>query len=254
MAGGGDALATWVASALLLSLRIAPVLVFAPPFTLMRVPRTVLALLSVGLAAVLVSGNPSARIGEVSAATLVTGAVGELLLGLVPLLALQLMFGALYMAGRTIDIQSGFGLAMLIDPSSRGQTPLVGTLFAYCAGVAFFAVNGHLALLRFLAATLRTTPVGGIVRLGGIASLGEYMFAVSMLALGVGGATILVLFLTDLVIALLSRTVPQLNALLLGIQVKAILVLAILPIALGASSGLFLQLVARAVEAMKQLS
>ncbi|WP_088307308.1 flagellar biosynthetic protein FliR [Novosphingobium sp. B 225] len=249
---GADALAIWVASSLLLTLRIAPTLMFAPPFTLIRVPRTILAMLGLTLAAVLVSANPAARLAEVTPAVLATGAISELLAGLIPLIALQLMFAALYLVGRTIDIQSGFGLALLIDPGTRAQTPLVGTFFAYIAGVTFFAMDGHLALLRFWSASLSAVPLGGVVRLGGVGALGEYMLTTSLIALGIGGAAILGLFLTDVVIAMASRTVPQLNALLLGIQVKAILVLALLPIAFGTSAALYVQLVASALSFMQR--
>ena len=254
MGAGDEMLASWVASCLLLSLRIAPTFLFAPPFTLVRMPRQVLALIGLGLAAILVSANPGARLHDVSAAALASAALGELMLGLVPLLALQLMFSALYVTGRTIDIQSGYALALLIDPTSRTQTPLVGTLFAYIAGASFFALDGHMALFRLWSAQLQVLPIGAAVHLGSVAVLGDYMFTISLAALGVGGAAILALFLTDIVVAMLSRTVPQLNALLLGIQVKAILLLAVLPLAFGASAALYTQLVARALEAMKRLA
>ena len=45
------------------------------------------------------------------------------MLGGIFVMAFQLMFGALYMAGRTIDIQAGFGLALLIDPHDTGPEP-----------------------------------------------------------------------------------------------------------------------------------
>lgn len=253
MQGGGDALASWVASSLLLSLRIAPTFVFAPPFTLVRVPRLILAMMGLALAAVLVSANPTTRLAEVTPALLATGALSELLTGMIPLIALQLMFAALYLVGRTIDIQSGFGLALLIDPTSRSQTPLVGTLFAYVAAVTFFAMDGHLALLRFWSVTLDSVPLGAMVRLGGIGPLGEYLLTTSLLALGIGGAAILGLFMTDIVVAMASRTVPQLNALLLGIQVKAILMLAVLPIAFAASAAIYVQLVTSALSYMQRM-
>ena len=253
MGAGDDALASWVASSLLLSLRIAPTLLFAPPFTLVRVPRLVLALTGLGFAALLVSANPDARLHDLGAATLAPAALSELVIGLVPLVALQLMFGALYTVGRTIDIQSGFALALLIDPGTRALTPLVGTLFANVAAITFFAMDGHLALLRFWATALQAMPIGAVVHLGSAAMLGDYLLTVSLIALGIGGMAILALFLSDIVVAMLSRTVPQLNALLLGIQVKAILVLAVLPLAFGASAALYAQLVASALDAMKRL-
>jgi flagellar biosynthesis protein FliR len=249
-----NSLEIWVTSCLLLSLRITPVFLFAPPFTLTRVPKLVTVLLGMGLAAILVSAFPeTARVTDASAATLLIGSMRELFLGMIPVVVLQLMFGGLYMTGRTIDIQAGFGLALIIDPTTRGQTPLMGTLFAYLAGATFFAMNGHLDLLRFFAASLEAVPLGNAPGLIPLAQITSYVFTVSMIALGVGGAVILALFLTDIVIAMLSRTVPQMNALLLGIQVKAIVVLAVMPIAMGVAGALLVRLVANALSAMPRM-
>lgn len=251
---GGNDLSIWVASCLLLSLRITPVFLLAPPFTLIRAPRIIVALMGLGLSAILVSALPDvARVETVSIGSLVIGGMRELFMGMVPVVVLQLMFGALYLAGRTIDIQAGFGLALLIDPTTRGQTPLIGTLFAYVAGATFFAMNGHHDLLKFFVASLELVPLGAANRFAGIGQVTAYAFVITLIAIGVGGAAMLALFLTDIMIAMLSRTVPQMNALLLGIQVKAILVLVVMPISFGVSGALFAQLVANALRAMPRL-
>jgi flagellar biosynthesis protein FliR len=252
--GGENELSVWIASSMLLSLRIAPVFVFAPPFTLTRVPRSFLWLFGLGIAMTLVAAFPeTARVSDLRLSTLTIGAARELMLGLTPVLALQIMFGALYMVGRTIDIQSGFGLALLIDPTARTQTPLVGTIFAYLAGAMFFAMNGHQELLRFFAASLDLVPVGAARQVHTLTALTAYISTTFLVAFGVGAASILVLFLADLSIAMLSRTVPQMNALLLGIQVKALLVIFSLPIAISVSGILLARLVTGALRAMTRL-
>lgn len=243
-----------LASCVLLSLRIAPVFVFAPPFTLIKVPRLFLWLFGLGIAMTMVAAFPeNARVADLKLSTLAIGAAREFMLGLLPVLALQLMFGMLYVVGRTIDIQSGFGLALLIDPATRGQTPITGTLFAYLAGVSFFAMNGHHELLRFFAASLELVPIGKAHGGGELGALLAYMSTIFLLACGVGAAAILALFLADLSIAMLSRTIPQLNALLLGIQVKAALLIIALPVAIGFSSAVLTQMCGTALRAIARL-
>ncbi len=250
----GENISIWVTSAVLMSLRIGPVFLFAPPFTMMRVPKTFLALMSMGLAGLLVTAYPEmGQVKETSVHVLFIGGIRELFLGLVPVIVLQLMFGALYLVGRTIDVQAGFGLALLIDPTTRGQTPLFGTVFAYIAGVTFFAMNGHHDMLRFFAATLQIAPLGMPNDLAALSVLMSYSFIIGLVALGIGGAAILALFLSDIVIAMLARTVPQMNALLLGMQVKAILVFFVVPIAIGVAGALFAQMVANAIAIMPRL-
>ncbi|MFA7602611.1 MAG: flagellar biosynthetic protein FliR [Novosphingobium sp.] len=247
----GDRFEIWVASGFLLGLRVMPVFVFAPPFSLLRVPRPFLVIMSLGFAAVLISAMPEAdRLPHVDAAVLMLGGLREFFVGLVPVVVLQLMFGSLYIVGRTIDVQAGFGLALLIDPMTRGQMPLAGTIFAYALAATFFAMGGQFDLLRFFAASLKAVPLGGAIEISGVAALATYATTVSLVALGVGGAAIATLLMCDLVIAMLSRTVPQMNALLLGIQVKVAVMLVVVPLVLGVSGALFVRLVAVALEAM----
>ena len=128
---------------LLVSLRIAPTLAFAYPFTLVRVPAIVRVMLGIGFAAWLVAGHPAQSWqADYRAHGLVLTMLGELFLGIALSLSLQLAFAALLTAGRAIDIQAGFGLAVLVDPATQSQLPLVGTLFAYAAGAIFFATGG----------------------------------------------------------------------------------------------------------------
>jgi len=243
----------WVASVFLLSLRVSPAFALAPPFTLTRTPATFRALFGVALAAVLLSSRPDQILPDVTAATVVPALAREMFIGATFVLALQLMFGALQVAGRTIDIQAGFGLALLLDPTSHAQTPLVGTLLAYGAGLVFFALGGHLELLRILAASLDQAPLGATFAIASLQPLLALVSGVMLGAFGVAGGTILVLFIADLAIAWMSRTMPQMNVLVFGFQIKPVLTLLALPLAFGASGALLARLARTTLEAMPGL-
>jgi flagellar biosynthesis protein FliR len=217
----------------MVTLRIGPAFAFAPPFTLVRLPRTVRALLCIALASCLVSGRPeTVAFDSLSPGAVVSHAALELALGMTFVLALQLLFAAFYFAGRTVDLQAGFGLATLIDPTTRAPTPLVGTLFAYAAGSIFFAVGGHWQLYRIFAASLDYIPLGTWLLPASLTPISVYLSTLFMSAFGAAGALILLFFLIDLAIALLSRTVTQMNVLILGFEVKAIVFLLAAPVAL----------------------
>lgn len=249
-----DDLTNQIVAVLLVSLRIAPLLAFAQPFTLLRVPVTVRVMLSVSLAAWLVAANPDATWrAPFWDAGLPLVVAGELFLGLSLSLALNLAFAALLTAGRAIDIQAGFGLAVLVDPTTKSQLPLVGTLFAYAAAAIFFAMGGPQDVLAILDASIVHVPLGTASIGGDPMVLANYMAAVFLMAIGLAGVVLLVLFLLDLTVAFLSRTLPQMNMLLLGFQVKAVATLAVLPLALSLSGALFAQLMRSAIDIMPQL-
>ena len=239
---------------MLLGLRVAPVFAFAPPFSLLKLPLLFRLLLGLGLAASLTAASSPGRfVSEVSLSWLVPAALRELLLGVLIVLTFQLVFAALYFAGRTIDVQAGFGLALLIDPTSRAQMPLVGTLFAYGAAALFFAFDGHLDLLRIISASLEAFPIGQWVMPASLDRLAAFMSAAFLAAFGVAGASIGILFMIDLTIALLVRTVPQMNALLLGLQIKAVVLLLVLPVSFALGGMVLLRMMRMILEAIPRL-
>ena len=232
---------------LLVTLRLGPTMAFAPPFTLLRIPVTIRVLLAVSMSIWLVAARPElvAQIGEGSSFLVL--ALGELLVGVALALGLQLTFAAILWAGRAVDIQAGFGLAMLADPTTNAQIPLAGTILAYGAGMIFFAIGAHYDVIALWAASFDALPVGYDLLSPNIAAVAQFMSVLFLLAVGLVGISILSIFLTDLVIAFLSRTLPQMNVLLLGFQVKAMVMLITLPICLTFALGLYLRLIRMAV-------
>jgi flagellar biosynthetic protein FliR len=250
----GTDLTSWVISCLLVGLRIAPVFAFAPPFSLTRIPRLFLVLMGLGMSVCLVTANPQAtQLLDQSVSGIVAAALREAALGLMFVLAFQIVFGALYLAGRTIDLQAGFGFALLVDPTSQAQMPLVGTLFAYAAGAVFLAFNGHTELLRLLGESFDAVPMGSWAMPLSLNRITGFISLVFLMAMGIAAASVLALFLVDVVIAFLSRTVPQMNVLVLGFQVKSIVLFLVLPLSFGMSAALFLRLMTVTLETIPRM-
>lgn len=247
-------LVPWMASVLLLSLRIGTVFTFAPPFSLVRIPSIFRLLFGLGLSAAVLAIQPRELfVTDLRLGSLVAMAFGELLIGFTFVLSLQIVYATLYMAGRLIDIQAGYGLAAVIDPQTRANLPLVGSLFAYAFGMIFFATGGDIELLRILAGSLQVIPLGQGHGLAGITQLGQYMSVVFITGLAVGAAAVLALFVADLGVAFLTRAAPQMNALVFGFQAKTLLLLLVLPGAMGLSTSAFARLARLGLEGATRL-
>ncbi len=250
----GVAVVSWVNTSLLFSMRIVPLLVFTPPFTLVIMPRLFRALLAVGLAATITGGlGRQDGFPTSDLATLLPAAMHELLTGLALAMPFQFLYAGLYTAGRSIDIQAGLGTALLIDPRSKGQVPMVGSIIGYVAGAIFVAQDGLHDVLRIMAASLDVVPIGMPSHGLALATLGAQLTLMCALGFGVVGGLMVTLFLTDVVIGLLARTVPQMNALILGIQVKSLALLALLPVVLAMSGSLLAHMIVLTLEAMPRL-
>ncbi|MFC5475487.1 flagellar biosynthetic protein FliR [Paraherbaspirillum soli] len=234
--------ADWAVAVFLLSARLSSVLTFAPPFSMLNAPLRVRVLLAVGLSACLVSSGPVPDLIGMATGALVQSLCIELAIGLVMVFALQAAFGSLYFIGRVMDVQAGFGLAMIIDPATKGQSPLFGTLLALAAGMVFFSVNGHHDFLRLFAGLYDALPVGSL----SVQMMPEraiaYMGTVFGLALAAGAAVLIVLFLLDIGIAFMSRTLPQMNVLLFGLQIKTVTSLLVLAACFGLLSPVLLRI------------
>lgn len=245
-----DAFANQLFCMFLASLRFAPALTFAQPFTLIRIPALVRVLLSLMLASVMVQpGGSLPDLATLSPGVLVALMASELFIGIVIALALQAAFAAILVAGRTIDIQAGFGLALLADPANRGQLPLVGTVFVYLMAAIFFAMGGVNELLGVLAMSFHAVPLGSFVSWIDVMAMAGLLSGVFFVAFGLAGVVLLTLFMIDLTVAATSRTLPQVPVLLIGFQVKTLAVLLTLPLAIALSGSLYLRLIRLALEA-----
>jgi len=233
---------------LLASLRLMPVFAFSPPFTLVKVPATVRVVVVLALANAMVVGGPVPPV--IREVGFILSALGELALGIGMALTLQLAFAAIAMAGRALDIQAGFGLAFIIDPTTKAQTPLIGAVFTYAAAAVFFATQAPHDLLAVLAASFDRVPLGTAFTPRDPGALLGFLGTVSIVAFGVVGLAVLTLFLIDLAIAMLSRTLPQMNVLVLGFQVKAMATLVLLPATLALAGAGIVRIVRLALEAM----
>ncbi|MGQ7829946.1 flagellar biosynthetic protein FliR [Altererythrobacter sp. Z27] len=241
-----DYIQFWLAS-LMVALRLAPAMAFAPPFTLFRIPATIRVLIAIGLSFWLVAARPELTADRIAGRNLIGLLFGEVAIGIAIALGLQIVFAAIAWAGQALDIQAGYGLAMIADPTTNAQIPLAGTILSYVAAMVFFTTGGHYDLLSLWVVSVETLPVGYGTLRPDITAIGAFMGAAFFIAVGLVGVSMLAIFLADIVIAFLSRTLPQMNVLLLGFQVKAIAMIITLPISIGLAGALFLRLVRLAV-------
>ncbi|KUK58745.1 MAG: Type III secretion system inner membrane R protein [Synergistales bacterium 53_16] len=136
---------------------------------------------------------------------------------------------ALQIAGRFVGQQMGFAMANLMDPLSRQQVSVIGQL-KYLVGTWFwFYLGGHLIMTAAVVESLKTLPVGtpifSLLSAGGIRLWINELF---LLALKVVLPYFGALFLAEVGLGFIARTVPQLNVFMLGFPIKILLALFLL--------------------------
>jgi flagellar biosynthetic protein FliR len=219
----------WAALVLLVGLRVAPLFVMAPVLGSVRAPSLVRALLVVALSAAVVSVSGAAlAAAPATLAQLLLLGVTELVVGAALAFGLAAAFAAFLFAGRLLDLQFGFGVATLLDPTTRTHAPLLGTALNLAAVSVFFAADGHHLLIRAIGLSLEQFPPGrfiGELHLSAVAAQFGVMFA---FGLAIAAPALLAVLLLDLGFALASRTMPQMNVFIIAIPFKIVLGLAVL--------------------------
>lgn len=217
-----DVQASWAAAVLLLSIRIGALLVLSPVLASLVAPTQVRVLLVLGLSALMLSAAAAPQqIGVIlTVGGFVVAAAVEVFNGALLAFAVFAMFGAVAMAARLLDFQMGFGVGMVLDPVTRAQTPVLGTLFNLVVVALFFAMAGHHALLRGIAFSVEQVPLGTAIAFSDPAVLVRHLGLTLSLAMTLIAPVFVCLLIVDLAIAATSRVLPQMNVLVLGMPVK----------------------------------
>ncbi|MDH3389345.1 MAG: flagellar biosynthetic protein FliR, partial [Gammaproteobacteria bacterium] len=83
----------------------------------------------------------------------------QILIGLSMGFTLQLVFGALMIAGESIAMTMGLGFASMVDPTNGVSVPVVSQLFIIVGTLLFLSLGGHLTLIQLVVTSFETLPI-----------------------------------------------------------------------------------------------
>lgn len=150
----------------------------------------------------------------------------EALLGAFLGFAMSLVLLPVRIAGDYLGQEIGLALAAQADPTAVNPSLVVSQLFQMLAGLLFFGLNGHHLFLAALHGTFLYIPVGGpllVPTLRGGSAAAAMTAGLSsaqqwglMLVAPVGA----LLFLSSIVLALITRAAPQMNLFSVGFGLR----------------------------------
>lgn len=222
---------------MLASVRIAAFLVIAPPFSHKSIPGTVKAMLSVGLGLAIL---PRLDVQEsVAGAVFFADLALQALIGFALGFMVYLVFAAIQAAGNFIDLFGGFQMAQAFDPMSMTSGAQFGRLYQFLGMVLLFASDGYQIVVAGLVRSFDALPLGTVMDLGALAEAATAGVGDMFLAgLQIAGPLLVVLFLADVGLGLLTRAAPALNAFALGFPLKILITVSMAAFALMALPGL----------------
>ena len=147
--------------------------------------------------------------------------LGELILGMVLGIVVEVIMGAVRTGGQIIGFQMGFAMVSVVDPMT-GTSQAVTAHFLYMVTLlSFLVLDGHLFLLKGLTMSFEYLPPGSLLLTPELGlDLLEYSDNMFLLAIKIAAPVMAALFLVDLALALVGRASPQMNVMMLGFPVK----------------------------------
>lgn len=145
----------------------------------------------------------------------------EFLVGYVLGYVMELFFFVITHAGSIIDFHMGLSMSMVYDPQTNAQIAMSGNLYQIFYTLIFFAVDGHLVLIRMLLRSGELVPYGEVVFTQGLALAVLDLFrGCVVLAVRFAFPIIAIEFLVEVAVGIMMKVAPQVNVFVINIQIK----------------------------------
>ena len=134
---------------------------------------------------------------------------------------MELMDMIFTFAGTVMDFQMGISRAQVYDPQSGVQISLTGKILQIYYMLIFFAVDGHLVLMRILLNAGELVPYGQVAISTNAAEMAmEIFYDCVILAVKLSFPLIAFEFILEIVVGVLMKINPQVNIFILSIQLR----------------------------------
>ena len=145
----------------------------------------------------------------------------ELFIGWLIGLVAYITLTAVNMAGKIMDMQVGFAVVQMMDPTTQQQTGLIGT-FLYNLTIIYFVItNGHHVIIAALAESFRIIPPSSMVWNTSLPELiGDLTAGIFMNGMKIAMPVTFAILLTNVGLGILARTMPQMNIFVVGIPMQ----------------------------------
>ncbi|MBE7439922.1 MAG: flagellar biosynthetic protein FliR [Spirochaetales bacterium] len=158
--------------------------------------------------------------------------IGQAMMGIITGLLMQMVFAAFQIAGEIFSIQVGLSFSEVLDPQSQVSIPILGTLKNLVGILLFVSVpftmdgiyttamlHSFRALVHSFKAVAFFNVDAGISG-GVLAELDQAFGILFITALKIAIPLMGILFLSSLALGILGRAAPQMNLMVMGIQVN----------------------------------
>jgi flagellar biosynthetic protein FliR len=132
----------------------------------------------------------------------------------------RLIFWAVNFAGTIMGYQMALSLSQTYNPMTGASSNALGQILSYAFLLGFLLLDGHHMLLRALAQSFETIPLGGGLLAPGGPLLLDWMGEFFHIALRLAAPFLVLLFFTDIALGIFATLIPQANLFTLSLPAK----------------------------------
>lgn len=149
--------------------------------------------------------------------------INEVLFGLAIGYISKLIFAMVEVAGDLIDFQVGFSMASVYDKSVGTTASNYGKVYYWMAISIFFLLDLHHLVLESFINSFQVVSLGGVSFEKFKVEALIYTFSKTLeTAFNMAAPMIIAVLTTDIILGIISKTIPQINVLILGMPIKAL--------------------------------
>ena len=222
-------------------------LMVVPPFSnRQNIPPMVTIAIASGLGFLIAPTLPPSQLPG-STAALIGALVINVLTGLAIGFVVFLLISAVTTAGSLLDLLGGLNLPTSIDPLSLDQIPVLGQFYEQIAIVLLFVSGGYLAVVDGFVRSFHA-PALSLGTLGRLDTVLVVDFATYFLSgVEIAAPLLVVLFATQIVLALLTKAAPQVNVWILGMPLQVFLAMILVGLGIAVVPEFLGNLITRAL-------
>lgn len=178
----------------------------------------------------------------------------EGLIGLLIGSVVQILITGVQLAGEIMTGTGGMQLGDAIDPTTRSTMPTLAQLIGLLVVAIMIGIGGHRLLIGSLIDSFRSMPPGRVELHESMLSLVMSQMTTSLGAgVRVAAPVVAALLLCNLITGLISRTLPQINVLAIGLSINAVALLAVAALSIGSAGYVFQEEFAGTIARLQQL-
>ena len=235
---------------MLILARMIGMMFIAPMFSRNNIPATIKVGLSMIMSYIILPFVISNVNIDVGLSEFIFILIKEVFTGFCIGLCMILIFNIFLAAGSNADINIGLSMAQILDSSTGSNTTITGQLFNVFAFLIFLGLDIHHLLIKAIINSFELLPINTIDLyknefLDFLIKLNSYILISSLLIVI---PIIITLFLGNILLAFISKVMPQMNVFIVGMPFKIIVGFAIFYITLSAIKGVVIDIFEKMME------